>query len=87
MDWVPLTDLLNLLTADSDASVTVGDCIAAGWLEFDSELDVVRTSWRGRAAAGLPACVFPAITDAQAAVLTRKQRLALLRRTAWFKRG
>jgi hypothetical protein len=85
-DWVPLVELLNLLTADGDASTSLGDCIAAGCIEYDEEYDLVRITWNGRVAAGLPACVFPDFSK-QSAALTREQRFALLRRTGWFKRG
>lgn len=65
-DWIPLTELLRAMAADSDGveasqarAAAIGSCVAAGWLEYDDELDVVRVTANGRMAAGLPVCVFP----------------------------
>jgi hypothetical protein len=86
--------LLRALAGDSEAldasqarGAAVGRCVANGWLDYDGELDVVRTTWDGRASAGLPCCVSPAFTGDNPAGLTDEERAGLMRRTAWFGRS
>ena len=57
-DWVPVGALWD----GDEAAEAIPKAVAKGWLVYDEARHAVRTTIRGREAAGLPSCIFPRFT-------------------------